>query len=38
VPVTWFIDSSGRVAYKKFGPFKSLEEIEMATIKYLGVK
>jgi peroxiredoxin len=38
VPVTWFIDSSGRVTYKKFGPFKSLEEIEMATIKYLGVK
>jgi thiol-disulfide isomerase/thioredoxin len=32
------VPSSGRVAYKKFGPFKSLEEIEMATIKYLGVK
>lgn len=38
VPVTWFIDSSGKVTHKKFGPFKSLEEIEMATIKYLGVK
>ena len=38
VPVTWFIDSSGKVTHKKFGPFKSLEEIEMATIRFLGVK
>jgi thiol-disulfide isomerase/thioredoxin len=38
VPVTWFIDASGKVAYKKYGPFTSLEEIELDVIKYLGVK
>jgi thiol-disulfide isomerase/thioredoxin len=38
VPVTWFIDASGRVTYKKYGPFTSLEEIELDVIKYLGVK
>jgi len=38
VPVTWFIDASGRVVYKKYGPFRSPEEIQLAVIKYLGVK
>ena len=38
VPVTWFIDESGRVTHKKYGPFNSLEEIELDVIKYLGVK
>jgi thiol-disulfide isomerase/thioredoxin len=38
VPVTWFVDEDGEVQYKKFGPFRSLEEIETATHKYLGVK
>ena len=38
VPVTWFIDASGKVVHKKYGPFKSLEEIELSVIKYLGVK
>jgi cytochrome c biogenesis protein CcmG, thiol:disulfide interchange protein DsbE len=38
VPVTWFVDDSGRVVHKKFGPFRSTEEIELAAIKYLGVK
>jgi cytochrome c biogenesis protein CcmG/thiol:disulfide interchange protein DsbE len=38
VPVTWFIDASGKVAFKKYGPFTSLEEIELDVIKYLGVK
>jgi thiol-disulfide isomerase/thioredoxin len=38
VPVTWFVDEDGEVQYKKFGPFRSLEEIETATRKYLGVK
>ncbi len=38
VPVTWFIDASGRVVYKKYGPFRSVEEIELDVIKYLGVK
>ena len=38
VPVTWLVDESGTVVYKKYGPFKSTEEIELAAIKYLGVK
>ena len=38
VPVTWFIDSSGKVVHKKYGPFRSPEEIQLAVIKYLGVK
>jgi thiol-disulfide isomerase/thioredoxin len=38
VPVTWFIDASGRVTHKKYGPFTSLEEIELDVAKYLGVK
>ena len=38
VPVTWFIDENGKVVHKKYGPFKSTEEIELAAIKYLGVK
>jgi thiol-disulfide isomerase/thioredoxin len=38
VPVTWFIDASGTVVHKKFGPFRSPEEIQLAVIKYLGVK
>ena len=38
VPVTWFIDASGKVVHKKYGPFHSPEEIQLAVIKYLGVK
>jgi hypothetical protein len=38
VPVTWFIDASGKVVHKKFGPFRSPEEIQLAVIKYLGIK
>ncbi len=38
VPVTWFIDASGKVVHKKYGPFTSVEEIQLAVIKYLGVK
>lgn len=38
VPVTWFIDASGAVVYKKYGPFRSVEEIELDVIKYLGAK
>jgi thiol-disulfide isomerase/thioredoxin len=38
VPVTWFVDASGKVTHKKYGPFKSLEEIELDVIKYLGEK
>ena len=38
VPVTWFIDASGKVVHKKYGPFKSVEEIELSVMKYLGAK
>lgn len=38
VPVTWFIDASGTVAFKKYGPFNSVEEIELDVAKYLGEK
>jgi len=36
VPVTWFIDETGEVVHKKYGPFNSTEEIELAVAKYLG--
>ena len=38
VPVTWFVDASGTVVHKKYGPFHSPEEIQLDVIKYLGVK
>lgn len=38
VPVTWFIDGSGKVVHKKYGPFRSVEEIELAVQKYLETK
>ena len=38
VPVTWFVDEAGTVVYKKYGPFNSLEEIELDVAKYLGAK
>ena len=38
VPVSWLIDKNGTVVYKKIGPFTSTEEIELAALKYLGVK
>ena len=38
VPVTWFVDETGTVVYKKYGPFNSLEEIELDVAKYLGAK
>ena len=38
VPVTWFIDTSGNVAYKKIGAIKSESELVALTEKYLGVK
>ena len=36
VPVTWFIDETGEVVHKKYGPFNSTEEVELAVKKYLG--
>jgi thiol-disulfide isomerase/thioredoxin len=38
VPVTWFIDESGAVTYKKIGIIKSEDELIELTEKYLGVK
>ena len=38
VPVTWFVDEAGKVVYKKYGPFNSVEEIELDVAKYLGEK
>ena len=38
VPVTWFIDESGAVKYKKIGVVKSEQELITLTAKYLGVK
>lgn len=35
VPVTWFIDSAGKVAYKKIGVLKSERELSLLTQKYL---
>lgn len=37
VPVTWFIDATGRVVYKKIGPVKSADELRSLSEKYLGV-
>lgn len=37
VPVTWFVDSSNTIVYKKFGPVLSLEELKSLSNKYLGV-
>ena len=36
VPVTWFIDSDNNVAFKKFGAFTSLKELQDTAKKYLG--
>lgn len=38
VPVSWFIDETGKVVHKKFGPFNSTEEVQLAVAKYLGEK
>lgn len=38
VPVTAFINKSGKVVYTRYGAFQSAEELEQAAIKYLGVK
>ena len=38
VPVTWFIDTNGKVQYKKIGIVKSEAELIELTEKYLGIK
>ena len=37
VPVTWFIDANGKVAYKQIGLFTSEAQIKTLVKKYLGV-
>jgi len=37
VPVTWFVNSSNEIVYKKFGPVTSLKELQSLSQKYLGV-
>jgi thiol-disulfide isomerase/thioredoxin len=38
VPVTFFIDTQGKVVYKKIGVITTIEELEKDTEKYLGVQ
>ena len=38
VPVTWFIDASGKVIYKKVGAFKDAKEIESLAKKYFNLQ
>ena len=38
VPVTWYLDSEGEVAYKHVGVLKSKEQLFSEVEKYLGVK
>jgi thiol-disulfide isomerase/thioredoxin len=38
VPVTWFIDASGKTVFKKIGVINSEAELIELTEKYLGVK
>lgn len=38
VPVTWFINTDGSVAYKKVGVINSADELFNLTDKYLGIK
>jgi hypothetical protein len=37
VPVTWFIDSAGKVVHKKIGTIKSEVELRDLTSKYLHI-
>ena len=38
VPITYFVDAKGETLYKKIGVITSVQEIEMLTEKYLGIK
>ena len=37
VPVTWFIDSTGKVVYKKIGVLRNEEELRNLASKYLNI-
>ena len=38
VPVTWFIDESGQVMYKKVGAFADFAEVEKLAKKYFNLQ
>jgi hypothetical protein len=38
VPITYFVDTQGVTVYKKIGVITSVQELEMLTQKYLGIK
>jgi thiol-disulfide isomerase/thioredoxin len=38
VPITYFVDAQGVIVYKKIGVITSVQELEMLTEKYLGIK
>jgi cytochrome c biogenesis protein CcmG/thiol:disulfide interchange protein DsbE len=38
VPVTYFVDAQGATVYTKIGVITSVQELEMLTEKYLGIK
>lgn len=38
VPVTWFIDSDGKVIYKKIGAFINYRELEDSAMKYFNLQ
>ena len=37
VPITYFVDAQGLTVYKKIGVITSVQELEMLTVKYLGI-
>lgn len=37
VPVTWFVDAQGKVAYKQIGLFQSTKQIRDLVKKYFGI-
>ena len=38
VPITYFVDAQGVTVYKKIGVITSVQELQMLTEKYLGIK
>jgi thiol-disulfide isomerase/thioredoxin len=38
VPITYFVDAQGLTVFKKIGVITSVQELEMLTEKYLGIK
>jgi hypothetical protein len=38
VPITYFVDAQGVTVYKKIGVITSVQELEILTERYLGIK